>query len=99
MLRADRDKLEKVIGDTPYGKFIVDRLRKNDEYYEEIYKSSGHVSYDDSDLFKEIIGIVSAYTRIHDGASQEALDTPNEVKIEICKKALKAVEDLENTEN
>ena len=77
------EALEKAVGDTAYGKYIIEDAKNADpdkKYGQNIV-----------DRLHEMIGVLAAYERIHEAAGEEAKATAEADKIAIAKKALKAV--------
>lgn len=75
--------LEKAVGDTAYGQYIIEDAKKADpdkKYGQNI-----------EDRLHEMIGVLAAYERIHQAAGEEAKATAEADKIAIAKKALKAI--------
>ncbi len=78
------EALEKAVGDTAYGQYIIEDAKKADpdeKYGQNIV-----------DRLHEMIGVLAAYERIHKAAGQDAKATTEADKIAIAKKALAAIQ-------
>ena len=80
-------KLEAAVGDTAYGKALVNEAA---ETYGDKEKKYG---YDMKDRLDVRLGVLKAYERIHKEDGEEAKATAEADKIAIVEKALKAIEE------
>ena len=78
------DALQKAVGDTPYGAYIVEDAKEH-------AGETGKYAQNMVDRLHEMIGVLAAYERIHKAAGQDAKATAEEEKIAIAKKALAAI--------
>ncbi len=78
-------ELKAAVGDTAYGKHIIADAEAHQG-------ETGPYAQDIVDRLHEMIGLLTAYERIHKAAGEDAKATAEADKIAIAKKALKAVE-------
>ena len=79
-------KLTAAVGDTPYGKELIEEAEKT-------FGDSEHKSgWDMKDRLDLRLAILKAYARIDKTFGKEARETADEDKIAIIDKALKAIE-------